>query len=253
MSGDRLDAALDELGAAIRAQVQQPPPVVVPPPPPPPPEPVAGVDLTRWKLTIPEVKDGKVVEIKPPGLARYTDRYFAPVEGGLRFRCWHGGGTTSGSANPRSELRELNADGSLAKWSTTSGRHELVVDGQVNRLTLVKPHTVLAQIHGGDDDVTVFRLEGTKLWITKGDDTHAFLVTDRLWLTQRYQLRLVAEQGTVRYWFNGQPVDYALQVKDSSCYFKAGNYLQSNAKTAPGESTDEYSEVIVFGAQVTHS
>ena len=242
----------DAVAAAMRAAVLDTVAalgVVTPPAPTGP----TSVDLSRWKLTIPEVRDGKVVEIKPPALATYTDRYFARVDGALRFRCWHGGATTSGSSNPRSELRELNADGTLAKWSTRKGRHELTVRGQVNRLTKVRPHVVLAQLHGGDDDVTTFRLEGQKLWITRGDDTHAHLVTDDFRLGQPYELRILAVDGEISYAYQGREVAYRLDADDDSVYAKAGAYLQSNPKTAPGESTDEYAEVLIYGAQVTHS
>lgn len=248
---DRLDAALAELGAAIRELRTTP----VPAPPPAP----AGLDLSRWKLTLPVVKDGKALELLPTLPDRYEQvdpsRTFWEVlpDGSARLRTWHGGGTTSGSANPRTELRELTLTGGLADWSTTSGSHSLTVTTQVNRLTKVRPHVVLAQIHDDEDDVTVFRLENRNLWITDGDATHSQLVTASFELGQPYTLGFDVADGVIRYRFNGATLNYAQKKKTDGCYFKAGLYLQSNPKTAPGESTDEYAEVVLSAVQVVHS
>lgn len=209
-----------------------------------------------WYLTLPTGKQGDPDTVRQPQLAKYMSKYFdlTPAGDGAVFRAWHGGVTTSGSPNPRSELRECTAGGSsLAKWSAAKGTHTLTVEGQVNRLTKVRPHVVLWQVHGDDDDVCVFRLEGSKLWITNGDDNHGHLVTDQLLLGQRYELKGQFANGTARFWFNGSSVDYQVRSSDSGCYFKAGCYLQSNPKSAPGESTSEYAEVVVYRAVVTHA
>lgn len=220
----------------------------------PAPGPSAGVDLARWKLTIPERDaNGKVVEIKPPALATYSSRYFTRLDGGaVRLRVWHGGQTTANSPNPRSELRERVGGLPEGYWDATKGWHTLIVEGQVDRLTKVRPHLVLAQIHGGGDDVTVFRVEGAKLWITDGDNNHGFLIDDAFTLGRRYTLGLDVEDGHIAYQYNGRPVPFTLRTSDTSCYFKAGAYLQSNPASAPDESPDEYAEVVVYSATVTH-
>jgi poly(beta-D-mannuronate) lyase len=119
-----------------------------------------------WYLTVPvkDPVDGWAMEIEQPTLATYASRYFLLTDDhtGAVFRVWHGGATTSGSKNPRSELREQTPDGKAhAAWSCVSGRHRLVVRGRVNRLTKVRPHVVIGQIHSATDDVTVFRVEAT--------------------------------------------------------------------------------------------
>lgn len=214
------------------------------------------LNLTPWKITLPIVSGGKVVEIRQPELARYTDKHFLvnTAKDGVIFRVWHGGGTTTNSSNPRSELREMNSTGSTEyNWNGTSGVHTQTVVGMVSRLTKVKPHVVLWQIHGGDDDTTVFRLEGSSLWITNGDETHAKLITSSFPLNQRYTLKGEVRNGVCSYWYNGVKIDYTLNITDTSCYFKAGNYLQSNPTSAPSESTSEYSEVTIYSVSVTHS
>lgn len=249
---DQWDAVAAAMRAAVQDTIAALGPQPAPPAPPPTPAP-PSVDLTRWKLTLPVVVNGKVQEIPPPALSIYSDKYWTPQPDGYLCRTWHGGGTTSGSSNPRTELRELNADGSLASWSTTKGTHTMTVVTQVNRLTKVKPHVVLAQIHDDQDDVTVWRLEGSKLYITKGDNPHAFQVRDNVALGEVLSLGFDVSAGVVRYRLGGQVLDYALTAKTSSCYFRCGLYLQSNPKTAPGESTDEYAEVVLHAATVVHS
>jgi hypothetical protein len=155
--------------------------------------------------------------------------------------------------NPRSELRECNADGSLAWWPMRTGRHAMTVVGQVNRLTKVRPHVVLHQIHGRNDDTTVWRLEGTSCGSPTGTTPTAYLVTDGLALGTRYTLTTEVGDGKIRYRFNDTVVPFELATPQDDGYFKVGCYLQSNPKSAPGESTDEYAEVVVYNVAVTHA
>jgi hypothetical protein len=85
--------------------------------------------------------------------------------------------------------------------------HSMEVRGKVNRLTRVK------------------RVEGKKLFITKGDDSHAHKVTDDFELGAGYTFRFEVADGKVRYRFNGDLVPFTLSSSASTCYFKAGNYL----------------------------
>jgi hypothetical protein len=209
----------------------------------------------NWYITLPTGRQGSPDTVHQPEFATYSSRYFELTEAhdGVVFRCWHGGVTTSGSSNPRSELREMvNGGADKAAWSCTTGTHAQTVVGQVNRLTKVRPHLVLWQIHGADRDVTVFRVEGTNLWITNGNDPHGHLVTDSFRLGERYELKGEAANGQVHYWYNGQPIDYTVRATDTGCYFKAGAYAQTNPQSAPSESTTEYDEVVIYRVTVSH-
>ena len=217
------------------------------------------VDLTGWKIDVcvPSASDPTVAaEIGQPKLDHYRehDHFFLTDDGtGVVLRAHHGHPPTKGSHNPRTELREMTADGSdEVGWKAGSGTHRLTVVGQVDKLTAVRPHVVLAQVHGAHDDVTVFRLEGSKLWVTDGNTTHAHLVTDHFPLATRYTLTIEVEDGTARYRYNGTPVDFTLDVGGSGNYFKAGNYLQSNDQTAPSESVGAFSEVVLYDVRVEH-
>jgi hypothetical protein len=121
-------------------------------------------------------------------------------------------------------------------------------------LTKVKPHTVVAQIHGGKlDDIVVWRVEGAKLWLTDGNNLNKFLVDEDLRLLKRFRLKYELVDGVCHFYYDGAKLSYTKRAADPECYFKAGLYLQSNKKTAPRESTSEYSEVVVYSAKVTHA
>lgn len=230
------------------------------PPPAPAPALAYPADLfgKGWKVTLPLLSDSgdKAWEVLQPALATYSSPSLelGPDRRSAIFRAHHGAPTTKGSKNPRSELREMTADGlRLRNFSATAGRHTLDVDLAVNRLTRVKPHVVVAQIHGGDDDITVWRVEGSKLWITRGDESHGWLALDGLQLGQRLRLGFTVEGGKVRYRLTGQQIAHELKTTDGACFFKAGCYLQSNPSTAPAEDPAAYAEVEIFSITTTHT
>jgi hypothetical protein len=218
--------------------------------------------LTDWKLTLPVDADGgtsgRAREVSQPELAT-TD--FAPwftlnaERTAIVFRAHHGGATTSGSGNPRSELREMKAGTQgkeLASWSSTVGTHTLWIKQAITRLTNTKPHTVAGQIHDANDDVTVFRLEGTNLYITDGNTTRAHLLTSSYALGTVFTVKLRVSAGVITYAFNEVPVAGYSQTKSGSgWYFKVGDYTQSNPGTAT-DAADAYAEVQVYDFKVTH-
>lgn len=243
---------------AVHFGSTSPNPTPTPNPNPTPAYPAAVLDLKLWKLTLPVKGSGSgPLEILQPALATYKhDSYFYlnAVKNGVIFRVNHGGHTTSGSSNPRTELREMAGDGTKqASWSSTSGTHKMTIKQKINRLTKVKPHVVVGQIHDANDDVTVFRLEGKSLWITDGNTAHGRLLTDNYQLGTIFTVGFEVSGGVVKYYYNDQLVPYSQKKSFSGAYFKAGNYLQSNPLTAPSESTSEYSEVEILDVQVAHS
>jgi hypothetical protein len=212
----------------------------------------------NFYLTVPvkDPVDGWAMEIEQPTLATYDSKYFLLTDDhtGAVFRVWHGGATTSGSKNPRSELREQTLDGKAhAAWASKVGRHRMVVKIRVNRLTKVRPHVVIGQIHDAADDVSVFRVEGSNLWITAGDSPHGYLLDGSFALGRDYEIGFDVSGGVISYLYNGKVVPYTLTADFSGAYFKTGAYLQSNPTSAPGESTDEFAEVVIYSVAVTHS
>ena len=228
--------------------------------PPPDTPPSTGVtypmDLMpdHWKLTlaIAAASGSGPLEVKKdgsPDLDTYVhDQWFKlnAAKDGIIMACPFDGVTTSGSSNVRTEFREMTADGkSNASWSVSSGTHTLEVDTQIDRLD--GNHVVLAQIHGASDDLTVFRLEGTTLWITDGDTTHGYQARSGVALGTRMRLKIVAGGGKVKYYVDDVKVNFELSASDSGCYFKAGNYLQKKG------SSGSWTQVTLRKAVCTHS
>jgi hypothetical protein len=214
------------------------------------------LNLTNWKITLPIGSAGSPTEVKQPDLAGYShDPYFKvnPAGDGVLFRAPVNGTTTSGSSYPRSELREMTNNGSgNASWSSTSGTHTLIVDEAFMALPNDKPHLVGAQIHDADDDVTVFRLEGSSLYITNGDTTHHKLVTSNYVLGTRFEAKFVVSDGQIAAYYNGV-LQTTIAKSFSGGYFKAGAYTQANCTNSSPCSTSNYGEVTIYDVTVQHS
>lgn len=220
--------------------------------------PARVLDLSLWKVTLPIGSPGRPLEIKQPTLAKFTDPlYFAPVDRGVRFRAPVTGVTTSGSSNPRSELREMNRDGSNASWSSSKGSHVLTV---VEAFThLPNPRTdggnagvVGAQIHDSENDISVFRLEDTKLYVTKGNTTHHALADGNYQLGTRFEAKFIVWKDEVKAYYNGKLIT-TIKGKFSGAYFKAGCYTQANKNNSLPVNDTNYGEVIISSVIVSHT
>jgi hypothetical protein len=120
------------------------------------------------------------------------------------------------------------------------------------RLPSGKPHLVGAQIHDAADDVTVFRLEGSNLYVTDGDDPHYKLVTSSYTLGTPFEAAYVVSGGQVRAYYNGQLVA-TLAKNFSGAYFKAGAYTQANCSNSSPCSPANYGETVIYDLQVAHT
>ncbi len=212
------------------------------------------LDLSDWKVQLPIGAEEDPDEVKQPALATYAvDPWFVATEAcdGVRFRSAVNGVTTGGSSYPRSELREMNGSDE-AGWSATSGTHTMVIREAITALPADKPHVVAGQIHDGDDDVTVFRLEGTKLYVTKGDTTHHKLVDDDYVLGTPFEAKFVVSGGSIKAYYNGV-LQTTISASFPDGYFKAGAYTQANCGNSDPCSDSNYGEVVIHDISVTHS
>jgi hypothetical protein len=217
------------------------------------------LNLTNWKITLPidgSDSGSDADEVKQPQLATYSiDPYFKNNSDntGVIFRAHTGGATTSGSGYPRSELREMtNSGASNASWSSGSGTHTMEIDQAITHLPVVKPHLVAGQIHDGGDDVIVFRLEGTKLFIDiNGDDGPT--LTSNYVLGTRFKVKFVVSNNQTKCYYN-DVLMYTHNQSYSGAYFKAGAYTQSSCTGTPGssESCSAYGEVVIYNVTVSH-
>jgi hypothetical protein len=217
------------------------------------------LNLTNWKITIPV--DGSdsgsdADEIKQPQLATYSiDPYFKnnSTNTGVIFRAHTGGATTSGSGYPRSELREMTNNGATnASWSSGSGTHTMEIDQAITHLPVVKPHIVVGQIHDSGDDVIVFRLEGTKLFIDINGNDGPTLNANYV-LGTRFKVKFVVSNNQTKCYYNDALI-YTHNQSYSGAYFKAGAYTQSSCTGTPGssESCSAYGEVVIYNVTVSH-
>lgn len=235
------------------------------PPPEPPEDPmftypaeVLGPHFQKVTLPVDGPDSGSAAdEIVPPRWLTYTSKYLRIASDGekLVFTVWHGGATTPNSDNPRCEGRETWTDGRLAKWDGRKGEHGLRAVMTVDKLTPVKPHDVLLQIHNGSGDVATIRAEGVKdsdgeltdrvkLYGSAGNSSHHAYLGD-VKRTQRFTIALEVEGGRIYFVLNGKR--HAKSVAATAdCYFKLGLYLQSNPDTAEGETTRSFSRVRLF-------
>lgn len=182
-----------------------------------------------------------VKEVTMPKLATYELKpyfYLNSASQGVIFSApAQGGKTTPNSSNPRSELRQM-VNGSNAAWSNRSQTWNMEAVMCFNQIPSSSDPTrgvVGMQVHDGNDDVTVLRLEDNgDLWLTQGDTAHGILANGSYVLGTFMKVRITARkasQGGGFLWFindvfKGAPVGGT----STGCYFKAGCYTQ----TGPG-------------------
>jgi len=213
------------------------------------------LDLTDWYVGLPIGDEEDPTNIKQPELDSYSiDPWFTTTADcdGVQFRSAVNGVTTSGSSYPRSELREMTDGGSEeAAWSATSGTHTMVIREKITHLPEDKPHVVAGQIHDSSDDVSVFRLEGSSLYVTNGDTAHHKLVTDDYQLGTEFEAKFVVSDGKIRAYYNGT-LQTTISADFGGGYFKAGAYTQANCDNSAPCDDGNYGQVIISSLTVTH-
>jgi Alginate lyase len=162
-----------------------------------------------------------------------------------------GGYTTTGSNYPRTELRELNADGTHASWSPAKGEHVLHVRQSVIALPEKKPSVVVCQIHDDKDDVIEVRLTDRCLEVIHNaehfgrlDDSYTLGKVYDLWLTVKDR------QIVVKYKTNEFETIVKIPTAKDHFYFKVGCYTQSNV--SKGDHEDSFAEVLLYKVAVSH-
>jgi hypothetical protein len=226
------------------------------------PSPAQALDLSNWKLTLPVTTPGdpsRPLDVLQPELATFQmSPWFAltPDKKGVIFRAPVNAPTTANSDYPRSELREMT-DGGIkeAFWPSKTGVHTLLLDEAITAVPKNKPEVVAGQIHGDDDDLITVRLDFPKLYLARSKSNLATL-DEKYTLGRRFIVKFVASDGQIKVYYNNSstPV-YALNKKVNQAYFKAGVYTQSNCETEDSSNlctSDNYGEVVVYQAVVTH-
>jgi len=218
---------------------------------PVPMRPAQVLDLRRWKLTLPVGRQGHPTEFRQPVLGSLASGSFIRLtpDHGVAFRAPVGGATTGHSSYPRSELREMSADGRHeAGWTNATGRHLMTITQAITATPRVKPHVVAGQIHDADDDVVMIRLEGERLFV-ESDGTDVGLLDPHYRLGTRFTVSIIATRRGIGVVYNGHRSIHLHDV-GHGWYFKAGCYPQSNPDR--GDRPTAYGEVVIYALTVQH-
>lgn len=210
------------------------------------------LDLSRWKLQA----NGK--DIKQPALGQYSTWHMNVSGQGVAFRARVSDPTTRGSSYPRSELREMKSGGKdNASWDTRKGSHTLDGTAAIGAFPKNRPTVVFAQVHDSSDDVV--RVLGRRrkdgkvdlvasygLGKDNGSEDKPLGVVKQ---GERFHFGIRAKGGVVFVDINGVEKAKRSAVR-SSCYFKAGAYVQSNTKY---DAATQYGGVVIYDLKVRHA
>ncbi len=216
------------------------------------------LNLQNWYLTLPTGVDDKPDLIYQPQLDVFEhSKHFTVKDNYVVFSAHAGGTTTKNSKNPRSELREMVGK-AKARWSTTTGSHEMTFSGKVTALPAGRPSVVIGQIHKGSDDLIEVRCwippKGNTPVIDVFHDTKIYgLLEDKYVLGTDYTIKILASDGIINVFYDDmtKPV-LKIPAKCRTCFFKAGCYIQANL-TRPTVRPEHFGEVYISSLSVSHT
>ncbi|GGU96916.1 alginate lyase [Streptomyces filipinensis] len=222
--------------------------------------PGGNFDLSVWELQEPVGSPGHPTTIpssRLQGADGYQDAYFYTDtrDGAMTFWAPEKGVTTPNSHYARSELREMNRDGSAADWAL-SGSHRM---SATLRVVSVTENVCVGQIHlgsGGSSTKPLLELYyrangdivlGTENSPAGGQTTHpvGHVAVGKTW---SYTIA-VSGGNTIDLTVNGTTTHYGIpsSFQQYKQYFKAGSYNQSSS-----ESTTAGARVAFYGLTLKH-
>lgn len=233
-----------------------PEPTPEPTPTPPPSGKPSELVGRNWTVMAPFNKPGATNSPENLYIAkaeidsRYKPIFYINSQGGVVFRCHAGGVHSPNSQYPRTELREMKDENwNETKWSNTSGVHTMTLRESVKHNLVAKPEVVVAQIHGGDDDLVQIKLEGNMMKVVYNDGANKITIDPNYVHGTPFDLILKAYIGKVEVIYN--MTRYTISASGGQNYFKAGCYLQTNP--SKGDDPNAWGEVIIYSLKITHS
>ncbi|MER5525377.1 polysaccharide lyase family 7 protein [Streptomyces sp. NPDC002677] len=222
--------------------------------------PGGNFDLSIWQLQEPVGSPGSPTTIpssRLQGASGYQDAYFYTDtrDGAMTFWAPEKGVTTPNSNYARSELREMNRDGSAANWSL-SGSHKM---SATLRVVSVTKNVCVGQIHlgtGGSSTKPLLELYyhsngdivlGTENSPDGGQTSHS---VGHVSIGKTWTYTIAVSGGnTIDLTVNGTTTHYAIpsSFNQYKQYFKAGSYNQSSS-----DSTTTGARVAFYGLTVKH-
>ncbi|MCA1217089.1 polysaccharide lyase family 7 protein [Streptomyces sp. 8L] len=223
--------------------------------------PGGNFNLSVWELQEPVGSPGSPTTIPSSELQGdngFQDSYFYTDtrDGAMTFWAPEKGVTTPNSNYARSELREMNSNGSAANWSL-SGSHKL---SATLRVVSVTSNVCVGQIHlgtGGSSTKPLIELyyhsngdivAGTENSPDGGQTTHT---VGHVSIGKTWSYTIAVSGGnTIDLTVNGSTTHYAIPSSFDAYkqYFKAGSYNQSSS-----DSTTNGARVAFYGLTVSHS
>jgi len=217
------------------------------------------LNLNKWKLSLPislsfPPNSNTATEIKQPQLKTYAQsEYFRlnAAKNGVLFKAIAGGARTSkNTAYARSELREMQGDGTQsAAWTCTNTNHAMYLEQTLLHTTTKKPDTTIAQIHDSKNDSLMVKYFGPsfangstdtgKLEGRFNNDTTTKLLDSAYKLGDPMTIDIAVTSGSnvtvtyknLRSGVRSSTGTVKLTSVSGSCYFKAGIYIQACSKT----------------------
>jgi hypothetical protein len=232
-------------------------------------------NLTSWNIALPVDSSGGTTGISqtvsPLNLS--CPYFYANTDGSMTFMAPVTGATTKNSYGARSELRELNPDGTLAAWNLSKGG-TMTATLAVNSVPFLmdgKPgKEIIGQIHGSRDELVRLYYDNGKIYF-KNDMpasiypsqtfqlTNAAGKTAAVSLNEKFSYMIDAHGSTltVKAYIRGDVYTSSTTIdtrwQSDSLYFKAGVYLAEaavpdvNIKQGTG-----YGQTTFYGLDMSH-
>lgn len=223
--------------------------------------PGGNFDLSKWELQLPTGSSGSPTTIPPAQLEGpngFHDSYFYtdPGDGAMAFWDPENGVTTANSNYPRSELREMTANGTEANWFA-SGTHTM---NATLKVTQVPDHVCVGQVHlgSGGSSKPLFEL----FYYANGDiemaieqspagGNEVLYKVGNVPLGTQWSYTLGVSGTTISLVLNGgakKTWTASSSFNGYGLYFKAGDYDQSS-----GSSSSVGAKVGFYSLSVYHS
>lgn len=231
------------------------------------------LNLQGWKLNAFEGTSPNLTYVdKIPNLETYQNPtwFFSDGEW-VSFKCHAGYPTSSGSGNPRTELRERTATGDEnIHWDGTQGTNQMEWKVRVDRLPS-SGKVCFGQIHGPSatyDDVIRVQFQGKSNqetgsvrlkimgWVTEDNGDNEGDYIDGNWsMDTEMHFRLIFEDSNVVLYQLDDNNNASEIYRFNGCgsddnYFKAGIYLQS--MQGKSYSATDYGQVSIKYLNVSH-
>jgi poly(beta-D-mannuronate) lyase len=204
-------------------------------------------DEKLWKLTLPVGRKGKPTETRAPfvDIPGILDK----VADGYIMTCPVNGVTTPNTKYARCEFRELDSKGGLASWSSSTGVHTMEYSFKVIKYTPKKPHIVIGQVHDSKDDVLEVRFEHPRILVKQSSKLFGVITPSYDGGIVNVKMVFAGDTITITSSYSTSPIVCKVS-KRKGCYFKVGNYIQSNTNY---DDEKDKSVVHLLSAVVSHT